>query len=259
MNPTLAPVHYGRVRLRKLARHVQGNVVDVGFAQHPNPPSRAGGGRATWQAARAPAPYTEHVQGDVRDITSRLDGRRFDTVGVRRAHPARRTRTSSWAPPVPSLEPAVRGGGVRGGGPLGAEVGYDVVGFDVDEQRVERWRRGSFVEDVTDDERWPAIWPPVATARARPGRREEFDVAVITVPTPLRDGARPLHRGRGATARPRAAGRRLVILESTTYPGHHRGAGRPDPRGRLRPAAGPTSTSATAPSASIPATRRGPS
>ncbi len=102
------------------------------------------------------------------------------------------------------------------------EQGHDVVGFDVDERRVKRLGAGeSVVEDVTDERLVAAL----ESGRYRPTVAPEdlagFDVAVISVPTPLSDGnpdlsyiedaARTLavHLTPGAT----------VVLESTTYPG----------------------------------------
>ena len=102
------------------------------------------------------------------------------------------------------------------------QVGHDVVGYEVDDGRVKRLQAGeSYVEDVSSEDLAAAIaggrYVPTADASGCEG----FDVAVITVPTPLRDGAPDLsyietaaktlarHLRRGAT----------VILESTTYPG----------------------------------------
>ena len=67
--------------------------------------------------------------------------------------------------------------------------GYSVVGFDVDEVRVKRLNAGeSYVEDITDE----VLQSALASGRYRASTRERdcagFDVAVITVPTPLRDG-----------------------------------------------------------------------
>src|SRR6478752_3110594 len=84
-----------------------------------------------------------------------------------------------------------------------AEVGYRVTGFDVDPARLAALRAGAY--EATDDS--AAI--------------EGFDVAVISVPTPLRDGTPDLSHVESAAAvlgtalRPGA----LVVLESTTYPG----------------------------------------
>jgi UDP-N-acetyl-D-glucosamine dehydrogenase len=102
------------------------------------------------------------------------------------------------------------------------EVGFDVVGFDIDENRVKRLAAGeSHVEDVTSR----AVAEALATGRYEPtddpGRTQGFDIAVIDVPTPLTDGAPNLShvvdaaRMLAASLRPGAT----VILESTTYPG----------------------------------------
>src|SRR5579872_3198928 len=100
--------------------------------------------------------------------------------------------------------------------------GYSVVGFDVDEIRVKRLNAGeSYVEDVPDE----MLQQSLAAGRYRATTRERdcagFDVAVITVPTPLRDGVPDLSyieasaRTLGRYLRPGAT----VVLESTTYPG----------------------------------------
>lgn len=102
------------------------------------------------------------------------------------------------------------------------EAGYDVVGFEVDARRVEELAAGtSYVEDISDDRLAEAR----ATGRYRPSLAvsdlEGFDVAVITVPTPLRDRQPDLSfvvsaaEMLGGALRPAAT----VILESTTYPG----------------------------------------
>jgi UDP-N-acetyl-D-glucosamine dehydrogenase len=102
------------------------------------------------------------------------------------------------------------------------QVGWRVTGFDVDESRVKRLTANeSFVEDIADEE----ILTALESGRYLPTLDEDcctgFDVAVITVPTPLREGAPDLsfieessrmlgrHLVRGAT----------IVLESTTYPG----------------------------------------
>jgi UDP-N-acetyl-D-mannosaminuronic acid dehydrogenase/UDP-N-acetyl-D-glucosamine dehydrogenase len=102
------------------------------------------------------------------------------------------------------------------------EVGYDVVGYDVDLERVDQLRRGeSFIDDVTGEDLAAAL----ATGRFRPsaddGDLERFDVAVVSVPTPLRDGAPDLRYIEAAadTLAPRVRHGCVVILESTSYPG----------------------------------------
>jgi len=102
------------------------------------------------------------------------------------------------------------------------ETGLDVVGFDIDGERVKRLAAGeSFLEDVTTERLTAAL----ATGRYRPSTDPAdlaaFDVAVITVPTPLREGVPDLsyieRAGEmlGDHLRPGAT----VVLESTTYPG----------------------------------------
>ncbi|HYH51676.1 MAG TPA: nucleotide sugar dehydrogenase [Acidimicrobiia bacterium] len=100
--------------------------------------------------------------------------------------------------------------------------GYSVVGFDVDEARVKRLNAGeSYVEDITDDVLQAALATGRYTATTAERDCSGFDVAVITVPTPLRDGAPDLSyieasaRTLGRYLRPGAT----VVLESTTYPG----------------------------------------
>jgi UDP-N-acetyl-D-glucosamine dehydrogenase len=102
------------------------------------------------------------------------------------------------------------------------EVGYDVVGFDVDDNRVSALASArSFIDDVTDDE----LSAMLATGRYHPSSDpadlREFDVAVISVPTPLRDGAPDLSYVAAATTTlaPQVRPGVVVILESTTYPG----------------------------------------
>jgi UDP-N-acetyl-D-glucosamine dehydrogenase len=102
------------------------------------------------------------------------------------------------------------------------EVGHNVVGYDTNESRVKRLCAGeSYVEDVSAAALGAALetgrYAPTDEAKACAG----FDVAVITVPTPLRDGSPDLTYIETSAAtlarylRPGAT----VILESTTYPG----------------------------------------
>ncbi|MET8308622.1 nucleotide sugar dehydrogenase [Micromonospora sp. NPDC005173] len=102
------------------------------------------------------------------------------------------------------------------------EAGFDVVGIDLDESRVKRLASGeSFVEDIPAQRLDSAL----DTRRYHPttdyADAAGFDVCVITVPTPLRDGAPDLShieqagRAVGPYVRPGCT----VILESTTYPG----------------------------------------
>ena len=102
------------------------------------------------------------------------------------------------------------------------EAGYLVVGYDVDEHRIKRLNEGeSYVEDVSDEHLAAAIATRRYTASSESRSCAGFDVAVVTVPTPLREGVPDLSFIEGAAialsrfVRPGAT----VILESTTYPG----------------------------------------
>lgn len=102
------------------------------------------------------------------------------------------------------------------------EVGYRVVGIDLDSTRIASLAAAnSYIEDVPDK----VLQGALASGRYLPTTDyadvDGFDFAVITVPTPLRDSLPDLsfieqsaesigaRLGSGAT----------VILESTTYPG----------------------------------------
>lgn len=102
------------------------------------------------------------------------------------------------------------------------EVGHVVVGFEVDEARVKRLAAGeSYVEDIGSDELIAALDSGRYTPTCAEADLDGFDVAVITVPTPLTDGVPDLSHIEASAAvlarhvRPGAT----VVLESTTYPG----------------------------------------
>jgi nucleotide sugar dehydrogenase len=102
------------------------------------------------------------------------------------------------------------------------EVGYDVVGIDLDSARIDSLQNGtSYVDDISVE----TLRAALQSGRYRPTTDYDltsgFDFAVITVPTPLRESLPDLsfieqsakslasHLRHGAT----------VVLESTTYPG----------------------------------------
>ncbi|HYA67571.1 MAG TPA: NAD(P)-binding domain-containing protein, partial [Acidimicrobiales bacterium] len=104
----------------------------------------------------------------------------------------------------------------------GVQVGYDVVGFDVNESRIKRLSTGeSYVEDVPDADVEAALATGRYEPTCEPRMCVDFDVAVIDVPTPLRDKVPDLSHVEAAAGmlshylRPGA----VVVLESTTYPG----------------------------------------
>src|SRR5438874_7511893 len=69
------------------------------------------------------------------------------------------------------------------------EVGHDVVGLDVDARRVARLAAGdSYVEDISDATLAEAIETGRYAVSTDSACLAGFDVTVITVPTPLRDG-----------------------------------------------------------------------
>ncbi|WP_405764777.1 nucleotide sugar dehydrogenase [Streptomyces sp. NBC_01538] len=103
-----------------------------------------------------------------------------------------------------------------------AEVGHEVIGYDVDSRRVKTLAAGeSFVEDVSSERIRAALdngsYRPSEAARDCGG----FDIAVVTVPTPLHEGTPDLRYIKESAVtlarylRPGAT----VVLESTTYPG----------------------------------------
>jgi UDP-N-acetyl-D-mannosaminuronic acid dehydrogenase/UDP-N-acetyl-D-glucosamine dehydrogenase len=79
----------------------------------------------------------------------------------------------------------------------------------------------SFIDDVSDDQLRAAL----ATGRYRPSSDPSslanFEIAVVSVPTPLRDGAPDLRYIESAAEllAPHVTSGCCVILESTTYPG----------------------------------------
>jgi UDP-N-acetyl-D-glucosamine dehydrogenase len=103
-----------------------------------------------------------------------------------------------------------------------AEVGYQVTGIDTDERRVKLLTGSrSYVEDVTS----ARLHAVVAAGQLRPtatlADAAGFDVCVLAVPTPLRDGSPdlgPIEQAARSIA-PHVRRGSLVVLESTTYPG----------------------------------------
>jgi UDP-N-acetyl-D-glucosamine dehydrogenase len=100
--------------------------------------------------------------------------------------------------------------------------GYEVVGFDVDQERVLRLAAADpFVADVSAESLACALasgcYRPTLSAAAL----RRFDVAVIAVPTPLTDGRPDLSAVESAARLVAKHLRRgaLVVLESTSYPG----------------------------------------
>ena len=103
-----------------------------------------------------------------------------------------------------------------------AEVGHEVLGFDVDKDRVDRLRRAeSFIDDVSDAQLAAAAASGRYRATDDPGELAGFGTAVVCVPTPLRDGAPDLSSVEHAARMlaPHVTRGSCLVLESTTYPG----------------------------------------
>jgi UDP-N-acetyl-D-glucosamine dehydrogenase len=102
------------------------------------------------------------------------------------------------------------------------EVGFDVVGFDIDKIRIDCLHKAeTFIDDITDGDITIALSTGRYLPTDDPAALAGFDVAVVCVPTPLRDGAPDLsyvEDAAGAIA-PHITPGCCVILESTSYPG----------------------------------------
>jgi UDP-N-acetyl-D-glucosamine dehydrogenase len=105
---------------------------------------------------------------------------------------------------------------------LAVKAGHDVVGLESSPQRASRLvNAASYVDDVSDAELSAAL----ASGRYLPTSDTtacaNFEVAVITVPTPLREGVPDLSfiEEAARTLAPHLTIGATVVLESTTYPG----------------------------------------
>lgn len=101
-------------------------------------------------------------------------------------------------------------------------VGFTVVGIDLDEARIASLKTGvSYVDDISHAELAAAL----ASGRYLPTTEyddiENFGVAVITVPTPLRETLPDLSfiESSGSSLASHLTHGATVVLESTTYPG----------------------------------------
>ena len=105
-----------------------------------------------------------------------------------------------------------------------AQEGCEVVAVDVDPRKIEAIAAGdSYIEDVSSERSRRS--PSASTRPTRYARLAQADAVLICVPTPLTRNREP---DLGAADRRHARARRrccsadqLVVLESTTYPGHH--------------------------------------
>ena len=103
------------------------------------------------------------------------------------------------------------------------EEGFHVLGFDIDDRKVERLNRGeSYIEHINPDAIKTFRSRGVFEATTSMDRLAEADAVIICVPTPLNDNREPDMQYVEGTAREIAKRLRtgqLISLESTTYPG----------------------------------------
>ena len=102
------------------------------------------------------------------------------------------------------------------------EVGFDVVGIDIDERRVTALRAGeSFIGDIPNEELRRNLDTGRYLATTRYEDTAGFDYAVITVPTPLKESLPDLSyiTDSAKALAPYITPGATVVLESTTHPG----------------------------------------
>ncbi len=101
--------------------------------------------------------------------------------------------------------------------------GFPVIGFDVDQSKVDRLNQGtSYIAHIGDDrvQQWRDERSFQATADF--GRLDEPDVLLICVPTPLSESRDPdltYVQDSAQSIAKRLRPGQLIVLESTTYPG----------------------------------------
>lgn len=103
-----------------------------------------------------------------------------------------------------------------------AEVGHEVVAYDIDETRIKRLLAAeSYIEDIGAQQLGAVIEAGTLRPSSQAEACADFDIAIIAVPTPLRDGVPDLEYIEEAarTLAPHLRAGATVIVESTTYPG----------------------------------------
>ncbi|MQY40651.1 UDP-N-acetyl-D-glucosamine 6-dehydrogenase [Streptomyces sp. RB17] len=103
-----------------------------------------------------------------------------------------------------------------------AQAGHIVTGYEPDHERCGRLAAGvSYVEDISSARLQDVLRSGAYRPTSDPEDLKGFDVAVITVPTPLTDRAPDLTcvREAGRTLAARLEPGATVVLESTTHPG----------------------------------------
>ncbi|MYV42159.1 nucleotide sugar dehydrogenase [Streptomyces sp. SID1328] len=103
-----------------------------------------------------------------------------------------------------------------------AEAGHIVTGYEPDQRRCESLAAGSsYIEDIESTRLQRVLSSGAYTPSSDPKDLKGFDVAVITVPTPLTDRSPDLScvREAGRTLATWIEPGATVVLESTTHPG----------------------------------------
>jgi UDP-N-acetyl-D-glucosamine dehydrogenase len=104
-----------------------------------------------------------------------------------------------------------------------AKVGFEVVGFDLDEEKVRSIRAGkSYNLDISDDELAAVVKRGALRATTDFGELKRLDAINICVPTPLKKTKDPdvsYILAAVEDIRKRLRPGQLIILGSTTYPG----------------------------------------
>jgi UDP-N-acetyl-D-glucosamine dehydrogenase len=102
-------------------------------------------------------------------------------------------------------------------------AGYQVLGFDIDPEKVARLKRGeSYIGHIASRRIGEMLGSGRFDATTEPRRFAEVDAVIICVPTPLTEAREPdlsYIAGTGRSIRPHLRPGQLIVLESTTYPG----------------------------------------
>ena len=102
------------------------------------------------------------------------------------------------------------------------EVGYKVIGYDTDDSKIQALKASaSPIDDVTNEQIATALSSNSYLPTSVQDDLKDFEIAVITVPTPLSDD-RPdtsFIELAGSTIAKHLRSGSLVVLESTSYPG----------------------------------------
>jgi len=104
-----------------------------------------------------------------------------------------------------------------------AIAGYEVIGFDIQQKRVDMVNQGvNYIGDVVDDELKEVVRTGKLRATTDYDEIKNLDIVTICVPTPLDKNKQPdltFIRNSAQEVAKRLHAGMLVVLESTTYPG----------------------------------------